>query len=307
MLVLAHRTELLEQARRQARRRRRVGAIEKAERRAGFAPVVVASVQTLQGKRLAALDPDAFDVVVDEATTRRRAATARSSSTSRGSLVLGVTATPDRGDGKALGEMFASVAYRYELRDAIRDRSGSRPSSRAASSSRASTCRRSARAPATSRATSSPSHGTDEAVLGVVGPLLEQAGARRTIVFAVDVAHATRARRRPLRPRPAARASRTASSTRASARRSSPTSAPASSSSWSTARSTPRASTSRASHASRCARPTKSRGAVHADGRPRHAALARRRIACSRADSASSTACSKRPMPSSSAGASVIA
>lgn len=35
--------------------------------------------------------------------------------------VLGVTATPDRADEKALGEIFESVAFKYELEDAIND------------------------------------------------------------------------------------------------------------------------------------------------------------------------------------------
>ena len=35
--------------------------------------------------------------------------------------VLGVTATPDRGDLRNLGEVFDSLAYEYKLTDAIRD------------------------------------------------------------------------------------------------------------------------------------------------------------------------------------------
>ena len=128
-LVLAHRTELLEQA---AAKLAAIGvdaAIEQGPKQAGRADVVVASVQTLRGARLQRWAPDAFDlVIVDEAhhsaaTTYRAIldhfATAR---------VLGVTATPDRGDGQGLGDFFQSVAFKYDLGDDAAARREGRPS-----------------------------------------------------------------------------------------------------------------------------------------------------------------------------------
>jgi len=121
-LVLAHRQELLEQARStlEACTGARV-AIEKAEARAELdAPIVVASVQSLHEGRRARFPGEHFGlVVVDEA--HHAPATSY-----RGILdhfaeakVLGVTATPDRGDGAGLGAVFDSVAFEYGVRDAI--------------------------------------------------------------------------------------------------------------------------------------------------------------------------------------------
>lgn len=134
-LVLAHRSELLTQAATALAAAGVWVAIEQAERRAGRAHAVVASVQTLRGRRLASWPRDSFDlVVIDEghhaiAKTHRdileHFAEAR---------VLGVTATADRADGEGLGTVFESVAYRYELGTAIRD-GCSRPSARGASRS----------------------------------------------------------------------------------------------------------------------------------------------------------------------------
>lgn len=129
ILWLAHRGELLDQA--EETLAERIGLsceLEKAEARArrhalfGVSDVVVGSVQTLSAKRLKTWPRDAFaTIVVDEA----HHATAR---TYRGILeyfhdakVLGLTATPDRGDGVGLGHIFDDVAYQYDIRTAIRE------------------------------------------------------------------------------------------------------------------------------------------------------------------------------------------
>lgn len=124
-LVLAHRTELIEQA---AERLKLAGLsceIESGDNRAeigGWYPsdVVVATVQTLKGKRLEQWPRDAFGtVVVDEVhhavAASYRAILDRFSS----AKILGVTATPDRGDGVALGEVFDHCAYEYSMREGI--------------------------------------------------------------------------------------------------------------------------------------------------------------------------------------------
>jgi superfamily II DNA or RNA helicase len=190
MLVLAHRTELLEQARDKLTAVGVWAAIEQAEKRAGFAPVVVASVQTLKGKRLAALDPKSFDVVIDEAHHAYAASYRAILKHFDDSLVLGVTATPDRGDGKALGEIFASVAYRYEMRDAIRDKFLAPLVARRIVVDGIDLSSVRSRAGDLASDELSEIMAAEQAVHGVVAPLLEQAAARRTIVFAVDVAHA---------------------------------------------------------------------------------------------------------------------
>ena len=125
-LILAHREELLEQARNKILQATGIRAeIEKADQRASMdAPIVVASVQTLaREKRRGRWSPDHFGlVVVDEAhhvlAESYRAVLAHFDGHAK---VLGVTATPDRGDKKNLGQYFERVAYEVSLPKLIRD------------------------------------------------------------------------------------------------------------------------------------------------------------------------------------------
>lgn len=129
ILWLAHRSELLDQAIDTIENRIGLGCeLEKADARASTvgglfgSPVVVASVQTLRGRRLERWARDSFTtIVVDEA--HRGAARGYRDILSRftNAKVLGLTATPDRGDGVGLGAIFDDVAYQYDLRAAIRD------------------------------------------------------------------------------------------------------------------------------------------------------------------------------------------
>jgi superfamily II DNA or RNA helicase len=126
-LVVAHRRELIGQAAKTLRSFGLSVEIEMAQQRARRlsldpSDVVVASVQTLQRKRLESWDPDAFDsVVFDEG----HHGTARSYRTIRdwfeAAKVLYVTATPDRADKTGLHNVCDSVAYTYEIRDAVRE------------------------------------------------------------------------------------------------------------------------------------------------------------------------------------------
>jgi superfamily II DNA or RNA helicase len=123
VLVLAHRDELIRQAvTRIERLTGRLVDLEQAESRAGGTHVVVGSVQTLQNaSRRARWQPADFGlIIVDEAH--------HASARSYGSIlkhfpaarVLGVTATPDRTDKKALGAVFESVAYEMGIGAGIR-------------------------------------------------------------------------------------------------------------------------------------------------------------------------------------------
>lgn len=121
-LVLAHRTELLEQAHAKLQQVGVWSQLEQGPQRAGLARAVVASVQTLRGRRLASWGPDAFDLLVVDEAHHILAKSYRDILDHFGSArVLGVTATGDRADGEKLGSVFDSVAFRYELRAAIRD------------------------------------------------------------------------------------------------------------------------------------------------------------------------------------------
>lgn len=125
-LVLAHREELIGQAVAKIRAATGIEAhVEKAERRAHpSARVVVASVQTLvRAARLNTWPEDHFGLVVcDEAhhaiSSSWQTVLARFHSTAD---VVGVTATPDRGDKRTLAEYFTSLAYEVRLVDLIRD------------------------------------------------------------------------------------------------------------------------------------------------------------------------------------------
>jgi superfamily II DNA or RNA helicase len=126
VLILAHREELIQQARDKlvAFAPWAAGSvgIVKAERDEWEAPCVVASVQTLQGPRLERYAPEAFAlVIVDEAHHAAAPSYRRILDHLGAPHVLGVTATPKRGDGVGLHEVFARVVYSYGMQDAIRE------------------------------------------------------------------------------------------------------------------------------------------------------------------------------------------
>lgn len=138
--MLAHREELLTQA----REKLAVAAptlyveIEQADKRAsrhinGWTKnlkhidrsVVVASVQTLRGKRLKEWKQDAFSlVIVDEAHHSTAASYVdilkHFGCFDRGTRLVGVTATPGRTDGVGLGAVYQEIAAEWGIRDLIK-------------------------------------------------------------------------------------------------------------------------------------------------------------------------------------------
>lgn len=130
-LVVAHRDELIEQA---AAKVAEVWpgvdvGVVKGSRDEVHARVVVASVQTLaRPARLARLlaptlltDAPFGLVVVDEAhhaaaVSYKKVMHALRCDEPDGPLLLGVTATPDRGDGKGLDDLFDEVTFAYDIR-----------------------------------------------------------------------------------------------------------------------------------------------------------------------------------------------
>lgn len=126
VLILAHRGELLEQAADKIRKACNLNcAVEKAEETSlgSFWRITVGSVQTLMREsRLARFLPDYFDtIIIDEAHHAISDSYQRILQHFSGAKVLGVTATPDRGDMKNLGQVFDSLAYEYTLPRAIRE------------------------------------------------------------------------------------------------------------------------------------------------------------------------------------------
>lgn len=126
ILILAHRGELLEQASDKIKKSTGLGcAFEKAEQtcKGTWYRIVVGSVQTLmRDKRLASFPPDYFGtIVVDEAHHCISDSYQKVLQHFPDAKVLGVTATPDRGDMKDLGTYFENIAYEYTLPKAIRE------------------------------------------------------------------------------------------------------------------------------------------------------------------------------------------
>lgn len=126
VLILAHRGELLEQAADKLHKSTGLGcAVEKAEEscQGSWFRVVIGSVQTLmREKRLNGFPTDYFDtIIIDEAHHCLSDSYQRVLNHFSSAKVLGVTATPDRGDMRNLGEFFESLAYEYTLPKAIRE------------------------------------------------------------------------------------------------------------------------------------------------------------------------------------------
>lgn len=126
VLILAHRGELLEQAADKIAKATGLGcATEKAEETCmgSWFRIVVGSVQTLmRAKRLSQFPEDYFStIIIDEAHHSISDSYQRVLKHFPDAKVLGVTATPDRGDMKNLGSVFESLAYEYTLPKAIKE------------------------------------------------------------------------------------------------------------------------------------------------------------------------------------------
>lgn len=127
VLILAHRGELLEQAADKIHKATGLGcAVEKAEEscQGSWFRIVVGSVQTLmREKRLGRFPADYFNtIIIDEAHHCISDSYQRVLQHFPEAHILGVTATPDRGDMRNLGQYFETLAYEYTLPKAIKER-----------------------------------------------------------------------------------------------------------------------------------------------------------------------------------------
>lgn len=122
-LVLAHRDELIQQA---VRKIWKVYpgvdiGIVKAEQDQYDRRIVVASVQSLHERRLKRWPPDRFQtVVIDECHHAAAPTYRRIIDHLQPELLLGVTATPFRGDKVTLAEVFDEVVYSYGIVEGIK-------------------------------------------------------------------------------------------------------------------------------------------------------------------------------------------
>lgn len=127
VLILAHRAELLDQASDKINKTTGlISAVEKAEQSClgSWYRVVVGSVQSLtREKRLQQFDRNYFNkIIVDEAHHAISDSYQNVLQYFDEAKVLGVTATPDRGDMRNLGAYFESLAYEYSLPRAIKEK-----------------------------------------------------------------------------------------------------------------------------------------------------------------------------------------
>lgn len=127
VLVLAHRQELVEQARSKIAAWCDEGVVVEMAGRRGLtrpdgerARIVVASIQTMR-QRLAKVPRDAFRMVVVDEAHHATSDSYRAVLEHFDAWLLGVTATPDRSDRVPLGEVFEALAYDYDVRRAIVD------------------------------------------------------------------------------------------------------------------------------------------------------------------------------------------
>lgn len=194
VLIIVNRDELVRQTVRKCEALGLTPDVEKGQKRAStLAKVVVASVQTLKGPRLARWARDHFGlVIVDEchhaAAKSYRALLAHFVD----AKVVGYTATPVRADGQVLitPELFASIAHTYDIRTAIADGNlvpivARRVVVDGLDLEKVDETRGDFRIEQLSDAMT-----TERTIRGQVVPLLELAHERQTVAFCVDVAHA---------------------------------------------------------------------------------------------------------------------
>lgn len=126
VLILAHRGELLDQAADKIGKSTGLGcATEKAEQTClgSWFRIVVGSVQSMmREKRMNQFPNDYFNtIIIDEAHHCISDSYQKVLRHFPDAEVLGVTATPDRGDMQNLGTVFESLAYEYTLPKAIKE------------------------------------------------------------------------------------------------------------------------------------------------------------------------------------------
>ena len=134
-MIVAHREELIFQARDRIENQAGIDCeVEMAEMQASTSlfhrtPVVVGTVQTMisggERRRIQRFDPNEFGLLIIDEAHHAAAASYKfvldHFKQNPDLKILGVTATPDRADEEALGQMFETVAFDYEILDAIKE------------------------------------------------------------------------------------------------------------------------------------------------------------------------------------------
>lgn len=124
VLALAHRSELLQQAKVSFENAQMSVGVEKADSKGfGLFNTVVASVQSLsRPDRLACYPRDYFDfIITDEAHHATAESYRRIYEHFNGAFHLGVTATPNRHDEIGLRNIYQSCSFQYPIQEGIKD------------------------------------------------------------------------------------------------------------------------------------------------------------------------------------------
>jgi superfamily II DNA or RNA helicase len=205
VMVIAHREELVQQAVSKIRTVTGLSPdVEMAEYKAGRlykSPVVVASVQTLCAPfhnvyRMDKFDPHEFDMLVIDEAHHATAASYRRVvdhfSKNPNLRTVGFTATPDRADKSALGLVFESVAFNYEIMQAMHDGWLVPIETQQVIVSGMDFSHVKTVAGDLNQGELSTIMEQEKVLHGVVSPAIEIAAGRKTLVFAASVSHAER-------------------------------------------------------------------------------------------------------------------
>lgn len=166
----------------------------------GKAPIVVTSVQTQiagrDGGRMTDFDPDDFSLLVIDEAHHATASSYRKViehySQNPNLRILGVTATPDRTDEMALGQIFDEVAFDYGIREGIDDGWLVPILQQSVFVDGLDYSRCKTQSGDFNQRDLAAVMEFEENLHGIVSPTLELTGDRRTLIFAASVAHAER-------------------------------------------------------------------------------------------------------------------
>lgn len=159
--------------------------------RVAIPDLVVASVDTLQGQRLASFAPDTFALVIcDEAHHAVAPKHRKIFDYFHVAKRAGFTATPDRLDRASLGRVFARASYAYDIKTAIEDGYLSPVRQEVVHVEGLDLSKVRKVSGQLSEKELEELLCADETLSGMTGPILDRAGDRPGLVFAVTVAHA---------------------------------------------------------------------------------------------------------------------
>ena len=124
MLWLSHRDELVRQPEKYFVAEGKSFGIEKADEHSSGEDVVSASIQSIsRDARLESFDPDAFEmVIVDECHHALAPTYQKVINYFHPKKLIGLTATPNRGDGQGLGKIFDDICFIRDLKWGIENK-----------------------------------------------------------------------------------------------------------------------------------------------------------------------------------------